>query len=240
MNTETFTKQSDWEKYWRNQEIIPYEKLFIEEFLDELPKHGKLIEIGGFPGKFAGYFKKKFNYDVTILDFIMIPEIVANVEKSYELPPGSIKKIKADFFEYISPYKYEIVTSIGFIEHFEDTRLVLSKHVELLKSGGGLLVTLPNFRGLNGFVQKIFDPKNYTIHNISSMDVKKLKEIMSGLELSNFSVTFYGKPTIWLEADAPLHPFLRKLLLLTEKVIKRIPFKNNRLLAPHIVITGMK
>jgi hypothetical protein len=240
MKIKKFTEQSDWEKYWKNQEIIPFKKLFIEDYFRLLPKQGKLIEIGGFPGKFAGYFSKHFDYKVTILDYIMVPDIVRKVERSYALNEGSIQTIKADFFEYKIREKYDIVTSFGFIEHFEDTTLVMRKHVELLNPGAVLLVTLPNFKGINGFVQKFFDSKNYALHNIRSMDIKRLKNIMHGLGLHGFAVEFHGKPTIWLETDAPVAPFIKNVLYFTAKLIKHIPFKNNRLLAPYIVITGIK
>lgn len=240
MDIKKFTEQSDWENYWRNQEIVPYERLFIEHYLQFLPKQGKLIEIGGFPGKFAGYFKTKFDYEVTILDYVLFPETVRNVEKAYGLPEGSIQEVKADFFNYQSPEKFDVVTSVGFIEHFDDTALVLKKHVDLMKPGAALLVTLPNFAGVNGWVQKFFDPRNYAIHNIKSMDIRLLKDIMGRLGMSRFTVEYHGKPTIWLEADAPVRPVVRNLLMFMAKVIKRIPFRKNRLLAPHIVIFGIK
>lgn len=240
MDVSRYTERTDWETYWKNQEIIPYEKLYIDEYTFGLPKSGNLIEIGGFPGKFAGYFRKYFNLEVTILDYVMIPDIVHDVERSYGIPQGSIHTIIGDFFEFSSDDKYNIVLSVGFIEHFEDTELVIRKHIDLLSASGHLLITLPNFRGINGLVQKYFDPKNYKIHNIRSMELRRLKRILSGMELKEFRVEYHGKPNIWLEANAPVGRKTRKMLLFFGKIIKRIPLKKNWLLAPHIVITGKK
>ena len=240
MNTRKYTEQSDWENYWRNRVITPFDKLFVDDYLHDFPSKGKLIEIGGFPGNYAGYFKKKFNYDVAILDYIMMPEIIRLVEDSYDLPEGSIRAIEADFFESSIEERFDVVTSLGFIEHFEDTGLVLKKHIDLLNENGKLLVTLPNFRGLNGMVQKYLDPKNYAIHNIESMKISKLRNIMEGMGLKQYRVEYHGKPTIWLEADAHVKTLTSKLLIFTARIIKRIPFRNNRFLAPYIVIYGVK
>jgi 2-polyprenyl-3-methyl-5-hydroxy-6-metoxy-1,4-benzoquinol methylase len=41
------------------------------------------------------------------------------------------------------------LVSWGLIEHFTDTESVISAHVNLLKPGGILIVSIPNLRGFN-------------------------------------------------------------------------------------------
>ncbi len=241
MKKNNITEQYDWEKYWKlHHEIRPLKEVYFEKYLKSFPAKGSLIELGGFPGHFAAYSKQRFNYDVTILDYVITPETVRHVEALYNLEEGAIKTIKADIFCYENLNSFDIVTSFGFIEHFEDTKLLIKKHIDFLKPGGILLATLPNFRGLNGFVQKYFDPKNYSMHNIKSMDINILRGIMEEINLSYYKVSFIGSPTIWLEPDAPVTPLIRKSLLLLAKILHKCPFKNNRLFAPYIIILGIK
>lgn len=45
------------------------------------------------------------------------------------------KFIKADIIDYKPDKKYRSVASFGFIEHFDDTDLILSKHDQLMQPG---------------------------------------------------------------------------------------------------------
>jgi SAM-dependent methyltransferase len=237
------TSKEDWEDYWSHHKPARIENTYLEEFIDGSPHEGSLIEIGGFPGTFAAYFKKRFNYHVSILDYVGDPEIVKQVEKYYRIEPGSIHSIHADFFDYESPDEYDIVMSVGFIEHFDNTELVIKKHVELVKPDGKLVITLPNFAGINGYVQKYYDPENYAKHNIKSMNINLLRDIMQRMDMDSFSVEYHGPPHIWLEPSAPVSSFTRFFLRCISKVMrgtKMLPWKKGKLLAPYIVIHGHK
>jgi 2-polyprenyl-3-methyl-5-hydroxy-6-metoxy-1,4-benzoquinol methylase len=59
----------------------------------------------------------------------------------------------------------------GLIEHFNDTKFIIGEHLKFLKPGGTLFITLPNFKSVNGWVQRSFDKENYDKHNINSMDL---------------------------------------------------------------------
>ena len=76
-----------------------------------------------------------------------------------------------DFFNFSTDRKYDIVFSLGFIEHFNNTRDVILRHVDLLASSGLLLIVLPNLLGLNGWIQRRFDKENYDVHNLKSMEI---------------------------------------------------------------------
>jgi len=241
MHNKYFSEKIDWELYWKkHHEETPIKDVIFEEYLKYFPERGSLIELGGFPGKFACYFKKRFDYDVTILDYIIVSERVRSIEKLYGLEEGSIKTIKADINNYKPINCYDVVISLGFIEHFEDTKLIIKKHYELLKPGGVLLATYPNFRGINGLIQKHLDPKNYSIHNIKSMNIELLNGILKELNLKHHKVTYTGRPAIWMEPDAPVGTLMRKLLIVLSKILARNPFRNNIIFGPHILIFGIK
>lgn len=229
-----------WENYWANAQIAKTESVFFSELVRDFPDNVESIEIGGFPGKLAVYFNKEKKCKVTILDFFISETIVEKVEDINNLERGEIKTIKTDFFTYNSEKKYDIVSSFGFIEHFENTKEVIQRHVDLLKIDGYLLITLPNFRGLNGWVQKKYDKRNYDIHNINSMDLNLLKDICRSLNLKSYQVGFFGRPTVWIEPDAKTSNLTKLFLKFLSKLLRFFPFIKNQFFSPFIYLKAIK
>ncbi len=229
-----------WESYWENVKLESTKDVFFKELINDYPKNVESIEIGGFPGKLAVYFNKVKECNITILDFFISDKIIERVEDINEIKRGTIKTIKADFLTYKSNKQYDIVCSFGFVEHFENTKDIISKHIDLLKEGGHLLITLPNFRGLNGWVQKKFDRSNYDVHFIECMNIRLLREICLELNLKEVTVNYFGKPTLWLEEGANNSKLIGMFLKYLRYSIRRIPFYKNRVLSPYIYIKAVK
>jgi 2-polyprenyl-3-methyl-5-hydroxy-6-metoxy-1,4-benzoquinol methylase len=196
------------------------------------------IEIGGFPGLYAAYFYNNGIPDVTLLDFHMNRDVVRNFERINRLPPNSIQCIHSDFFDFSSEKKYDVVFSSGFIEHFEDTADVIRRHVELMSEQGQLLIVIPNFLGLNGKIQQRFDRENLDAHNLRSMDIACLKQIMQTFDLQDLSVDYLGKPMVWLEPK-PENKKWRRWIRLLSYILKLIPVKS-KFLSPYIAIYARK
>jgi SAM-dependent methyltransferase len=243
MDKDAITERATWENYWKS--FSPAEIGLKNQFqsLFEGVKNGddslSFIEIGGFPGTFAIYFKKFKSYKVSLLDYFVSLPVIESLLSKNKLDNKDLEVIESDFFTYESPKKYDLVFSSGFIEHFEDTKNVISKHVDLLSDNGTLLVTLPNLKGLNGWFQKTFDKKNYNIHNIDCMDIDLLTDICTKLELKNIEVDFYGKSMVWLETTAPVTKLTLKFVKLFSLSLKLLPFKS-QLLSPYIYIKASK
>ena len=139
-----------------------------------------------------------------------------------------------------SDVKFDLVYSIGFIEHFEDTRDVIKRHVDLLANNGHLLIVLPNLLGLNGLIQKRFDRHNFDAHNLKSMDMDFLKSIMDQLPVKDVFVDYVGKPMVWLEPDASRNSKFKRMAVKTLSYsIKLIPIKG-KFLSPYIIIRANK
>ncbi len=251
MVNDGLTDRAYWIKYWKNyvDEPIASEPPLPVALLETVasiwldtgfPGPGStFLEIGGFPGRFCAYFKKACGYDVTILDFVVVDEVLRSVERVNGIPQGSIKSIEADFLTFRPKQKFDVVYSAGFIEHFTDTRAVIEKHVACLNDGGGLFISLPNLRGLSGWVIKHFDRKTYDAHNISSMHIPFLREICEGLNLISVTVFYFGRPCVYLDHPETVHPVIRKLIGLTSMIVSRLPWKT-RWLSPHIGIVGRR
>jgi SAM-dependent methyltransferase len=239
MSANYLTDRNFWKEYWKNYkyEKIP-SKVPFNKFLSKLEQANSFIEIGGFPGVFSTYFYTKGCKKVSLLDFYIDRNIVRGFEKVNGIPENTIHCIESDFFTFKTNDKYDVVFSFGFIEHFKDTKDVIQRHVELLVDDGQLLIVIPNFRGLNGFVQYVFDRKNLHAHNLDSMKPALLKNIAIDLGLKNIAVEYSRKPMIWLDPKAST-VFIRKLVKLFSYMLKLFPVKC-RLLSPYIIIYAKK
>lgn len=236
---ETLTDRNYWKEYWKNYEYgkIP-SKVPFKKFLPKLHEINSFIEIGGFPGVYAAYFYKRGCPDVSLLDFYIDKNIVNKFEKINNIPENTINCIESDFFQFETGKRYDFVFSYGFIEHFENTKDVIARHCALMnpEEKGRLLILLPNFRGLNGCIQYLFDKKNLKAHNLNSMNITLLKQTVTELGLKNISVEYTRKPMIWLEPKNK-NMLLRKMVKLLSFILKLFPVRC-RLLSPFIMIYG--
>ncbi|SDM19438.1 Methyltransferase domain-containing protein [Pedobacter antarcticus] len=243
------TDRDFWVNYWTSKKglsfRIPENYLFHKE-LKEIIDREKIktaIELGGFPGYYAVFLRKYFKLDVTLLDYFIHPPVTDDLLETNALQAGDIHVIEADLFNHQERGKYDMVLSCGLIEHFNDTGDIVKKHVEFLKPGGTLFITLPNFRALNGWFQRKFDRENYEKHNIHCMDPELLAGICKQEGLTVKEARYFGHFSLWLkqEKEKPVAVRLfKKATWIAGKVLtKIIPF-NSKALSPYILIEAKK
>lgn len=164
-------------------------------------------------------------------------EQVHQLEKANGLESGTIKCIEKDFFKFKSDVKYDFVFSAGFIEHFEDTADVIKRHIDIAAQGETIFILLPNFRGLNGWIQKHFDKENYDAHNIHSMDMDFLKSIMRTMDVQNVKVCYLRKNMLWINKSK--YPIFSPIVKCLGYVLKLFPIPC-RFLSSYILISANK
>jgi len=198
------TTKDFWTKYWSSKDTIKhirnnfsFHKIFSEYLTGK--NYHSMIEIGGYPGHYAIFFTKYWHYQSTILDYVIKPKIISRLAKINGLTKNDIKVIKSDFFTYKSRQKYDVVFSLGFIEHFDDTAEVIKRHWNLTNRGGTAIIGIPNFLGINGIYQLIFDPTNLNIHNLDAMNISSLKKIVKSLKPKKFKIFYVSGGMVWLE-----------------------------------------
>lgn len=244
------TDRQFWLNYWESHRqdvnvIVPDKNLFTPVFQSTFSQNNiqNSCELGGFPGTFSIYLKKKYAVDVTLLDYVVHREILNEVLSTNGLHESDIRIIEADLFSYKPENNFDLVFSVGLIEHFEDVKNIISLHLPFLKSNGNLLIFLPNFRGLNGWFQKTFDRNNYDKHNIKSMYPKMLKTVCGELGLKNVHVQWYGRFGLWLENENQQSRFVRffkKIMWFTGKVFFKLLPIESKWFSPYILITARK
>ncbi len=205
---QNLTDRSFWKSFWESRKgLIFYIKpnYVFGGILAKLiaDKHIKnAIELGGFPGYYATYLKKYQQLDTTLFDYYIHEELINELLEMNGLKPGDINIIEADLFNYKPGKLYDMVLSFGLIEHFNDTKAIIETHLQFLKPGGVLFITLPNFKSVNGWVQRNFEKENYDKHNINSMDLQLLAGCCKQLGLKEVEAYYHGRFTVWLENKA--------------------------------------
>lgn len=183
MKQNRLTERENWENYWDKLELPAKIKktkksLYLNEILKIfdrfLPQNDNLsiLEIGGAPGQYLAYMSNNFHYKIYALDYSDIG--CRKMKENFSLLGLKGIVYQKDLFsDDISDLPlFDIVYSLGFIEHFQDLDRVIDKHLELLKPGGILLIGTPNFLGVNHWVLRRLAPQRLAQHNLSSMDIR--------------------------------------------------------------------
>jgi len=243
------TDKAFWANYWESKKdlafAVPADYTFhklLKKIVEE-NKTGSAIELGGFPGYYAIFLKKYFGLKTTLFDFYVHQPVLKEVLNANDLNEKDIEVIEGDLFKYEPKEQCDLVLSCGLIEHFNDTKDIISRHLQFLKPGGTLFITLPNFTGVNGWVQRSYDMSNYEKHNISSMNPELLAGYCKELGLKNVEAYYYGKFSIWLENRAEQSSLAKaflKVLWLTGKVATKIVPVESKSLSPYIVVKAVK
>ncbi|MGI9305334.1 MAG: class I SAM-dependent methyltransferase, partial [Gammaproteobacteria bacterium] len=170
----------DWSESWEsyNPETVvfdPTKPIFadIHALLQRhLPKddNSRFIEVGCYPGSYMWYFNRYYGYKPWGLDYV---EWCCKACLEHLAKAGvDAEVINADFLSYEPPADelWDVVASVGFIEHFTNTEEVINKHLDMIKPGGYLVLAIPNHQKVYGELLKRIDIDKYRIHNCMTYD----------------------------------------------------------------------
>lgn len=194
--------------YWaaRRPQKIRENWYYADLLRDEVAGRGhtSLLELGGFPGLFAVYARLFLDFDdVALLDAFIDHEFLRATLEVNGLGRSDVDVYQGDMFDVELPRQYDVVLSGGLIEHFRDPASALERHHRWVAPGGTILVTVPNFLGLNGQVQRRFNPENLALHNEEMMVPEVLAGALSAAgDLASADAFYYGPFRAWLEPGA--------------------------------------
>ena len=240
MEKEQLTHKEFWDNVW-NKIQLPLileptakdtlTKDILRVFENFLPKDRlSAVEIGGAPGQFIAYLSKHYGYEANVIEYSKIG--CRKTAENFNLLGLNVNIYNRDFLGDISDLpRFDLVLSMGFIEHFNKLDDVFRRHIELLKKGGILILGVPNFGGINQKVLAQTAPEMLSMHNIEAMNIKRwdiieslygltplFKEYIGGFEpktlrrcenrtLKNLSIRYFFKLLNYLMSP---FPFLRK------------------------------
>ena len=148
------------------KELIP----IINRHIPEKEGLG-ILEIGGAPGQWLAYFAKKYRYRIHALDYSKVG--CEKMRENFDLLNLDATIYNRDILsdDLSDLPRFDIVYSLGFIEHFSDLDLVVERHLALLKDGGILILGVPNFLGISEPVLRRLAPRTLSMHNLLTMDM---------------------------------------------------------------------
>ncbi len=150
----------------------------ISQKLEQLgppPQQGTCFEMGCYPCQYLGYFGLRYGLQVNGVDAYggsFAP--VLDWLDSLGVQRGQI--LQQDAFAAVKELQaagvqYDLVYSLGFIEHFTDHLAVIDAHDLLVAPGGLLILSTPNFRGwCQHLLHRWLDRENLARHAVASMD----------------------------------------------------------------------
>lgn len=182
-----------WDRYWsgvtlpreyRHAPRAHYLNAILDVFDRWLPKDAGLsaAEIGGAPGQYLAYLHRRLGYRVTCVDYSEIG--CAKTVENFGLLGIRGDVIRADVTADVADLPtFDIVYSLGLIEHFVDRRRIVENHARLVGPGGYLILGVPNLRGLTGWFMRVLAPNTYATHEIAAMDLDGWREFERALHL---------------------------------------------------------
>jgi len=229
--------------------------ILVEKFFKnhlEINNTSRIIEIGCAPGNFLLNLNKEFNCVPYGVDYSKTGvHVNQNLFRKYNLDPENI--VCADVFsnEYQNQYHefYDVVISRNFFEHFQELDRVIWAHLNLLKPGGKLLITIPNLKGLNFFFTKLFNQAQIPQHNLQIMDKDYFSSLFDSFGVSKVLCKYYGMFNFYIYGMRnstrfkPLltlgYGFQMILNIIFHFLFKKRTFES-RLYSPYLVYIGIK
>jgi SAM-dependent methyltransferase len=180
----------------------------------------RILEMGCGGSKWLPYFHKTFGYEVAGVDYTEIG--CAHAVRNLERAGGRGTIVCKDFNELGEEFRsaYDVVMSLGVVEHFAHPETVLRTFAGCLREGGWMITYIPNLNGVMGALLKRIDRRLYDTHHVFDLEALRGFHRKAGLEVV---------ASTYLElADFSLLP-LERYPDLAQKVLKTSIYGLNRL-----------
>jgi SAM-dependent methyltransferase len=193
---EQLADQSYWDDYWSRVGLpmevkrTPRTSASIMAILDVLEQHLprqeglRALEVGGAPGQFLAWLAKNHGYGCSVIDYS--PVGCEKARRNFEALGIPLDVYEADLFDDATAEigRFDVVFSLGLIEHFDDFPEAIRRHAPLARSGGWVVIGCPNLRRLNRQLFGFLRPVALATHNLGAMDVRLWREpaAQAGLE----------------------------------------------------------
>ncbi len=237
-----FTDTGYWDTYWqgtRGGSDLPREMtrrpdtLQVNALLDVFDEHVErdpshtALEVGGAPGQYLAYVHRTFGHRAAVLDFS--PEGCALARRNFELLGIPVEVHERDLFDPaggVGPF--DLVYSLGLIEHFTDLTGVVAAHARLVRPGGTLIVGAPNVAGVNKWFMARLGPERLAVHNPDCLRIERWDDFEREIPLERRFRGYVGgfEPGVFaaLERKTPVTMPLWALTLLLLRTVGRVPW----------------
>jgi 2-polyprenyl-3-methyl-5-hydroxy-6-metoxy-1,4-benzoquinol methylase len=208
----------------------------------------RLIEIGCAQSFWLPYFHRQLGFQVSGLDYSEVGCHSAREILEANGVPGEI--VNGDLFGPPSHMlgAFDVVFSMGLVEHFADTTGCVGALSRFLRPGGVMVTTIPNMVGATGTLQKLVNRAVYDIH--VPLDREGLRRAHEGaaLDVLHCEYFIFANAGVLNIGGAPaprVAKFVTRVLYLASLVVwtiegdaGRLPV--NRLTSPYVICVARK
>ncbi len=197
-----YVDQSHWDSSYKElkfsrarDRVTRWMKAFIEPVLGG--RRLSAYEIGCFPGGYLSFVGGR-GYEVNGCDLTPRTSEMKQWLVGLGLNVGSIER--ADFLKLSRSDNYDLVYSLGFIEHFENYVDVIRHHDRLVSPNGTLVLACPNFRGAyQNWLHRKLDAENLLLHNTGAMNPDVWARVLEGMGYKIRFSGFFGGFDFWCD-----------------------------------------
>jgi 2-polyprenyl-3-methyl-5-hydroxy-6-metoxy-1,4-benzoquinol methylase len=194
------TNEEYWSDVWRSSDLppavdpdsTPFFQYFCGFLKDSLNGwSGSLLEVGCASSRWLPYFAG-LGFSVAGIDYSRLGCEQARRILEREHVEGDI--YERDAFDANSDLvgRFDVVVSLGVVEHFQDTTEPVRAFARYLKPRGLMISTCPNMTGVLGLSQKILNRSVYDCHVPLTTGRLRQAHEMAGLTVAN--CTYIGSP----------------------------------------------
>lgn len=259
-NISQLTDQCYWDKIYLKASVnclshwhpVGYEERALAFMFDQVFAAGNVksvLEVGCGNSTWLPYLAQKYNVAVTGIDYSEEGVLLARQQLLHAGVAGKIHH--ADIFAVNCDEigTFDLVYSLGVIEHFENTDEVVNILIRFVKQHGLLLAEVPNLFSIHGLAMRLYQPEVYSRHRV--LRCNQLQEVYERNGLEDVNVSILGLASIGIVSwgVAPRYPNLefmfRPLIRIAQEVFQRTVgklkiYKGIRLFAPFVYISGRK
>ena len=195
---------------------------WIRLALDVLPlSEAEYLELGCAPGVYTAVMARNTRWRISGIDY---SEDSKQFVSTLQLVGKEAKLYHQDIFESDIGQRFNIVASIGLVEHFRGSSFeeIMNIHDKYLLPGGYCLVVVPNFTGYPYLFHLLFDGPDMDLHNIDAMHPTAISGNLSNKGYQILLKEYVGTMRLWGNSRFLKHKVLAKLVAALAVGITRV------------------
>lgn len=224
---------------------------YVLEYVMQTYKPKSIMEIGAGDSVWLAYLAKKYNVE-TVIGIDYSTQGCNKLEARFQSAGVKGIVLCEDIFSLSSEnIKVDFIFSLGFIEHFDDTKSVVSTLGNFLNNGGIIANTIPNFSkcSFHKLLVWAYQPDVLNMHNLLSLndmvlahDLDNYRHIKSDyLGIFSMGILAYGVKPRFRLIDGLCAKMGTILIKLTRKILRHFDsYGGNSVFAPYIYCITQK